>query len=83
MESPVPGALVGKTIRFILGDQFARLKLGDRFFFDLANQAGSFSIGIVLDYIYYFRSMISRLGGFLNKFLDFRGMYYVVFVFGQ
>ena len=42
LENPVPGALVGKTIRFILGDQFARLKLGDRFFFDLANQAGSF-----------------------------------------
>ena len=47
LENPVPGALVGKTIRFILGDQFARLKLGDRFFFDLANQAGSFNIGIL------------------------------------
>ena len=46
LETPVPGALVGKTIIFVLGDQFARLKLGDRFFFDLENQAGSFSIGI-------------------------------------
>ena len=47
LENPVPGALVGKTIRFILGDQFARLKLGDRFFFDLESQAGSFSIGSI------------------------------------
>ena len=48
LESPVPGALIGKTIIFILGDQFARLKLGDRYFFDLQNQAGSFTIGIIL-----------------------------------
>ena len=48
LETPVPGALVGKTIIFILGDQFARLKLGDRFFFDLQNQAGSFTIGICI-----------------------------------
>ena len=53
LENPVPGALVGKTIRFILGDQFARLKLGDRFFFDLANQAGSFSIGSIRLYILF------------------------------
>ena len=53
LENPVPGALVGKTIRFILGDQFARLKLGDRFFFDLESQAGSFSIGNIR-FIYYF-----------------------------
>ena len=51
LENPVPGALVGKTIRFILGDQFARLKLGDRF--DLANQAGSFSIGSIRLYILF------------------------------
>ena len=59
LENPVPGALVGKTIRFILGDQFARLKLGDRFFFDLESQAGSFSKGSIR-FIYYFLSMISR-----------------------
>ena len=45
-ENPAPGAIVGRTIGFLLGDQFARLKVGDRFFFDLQNQAGSFTIGI-------------------------------------
>ena len=47
-ENPAPGAIVGRTIGFLLGDQFARLKVGDRFFFDLQNQAGSFTIGIIL-----------------------------------
>ena len=54
-ENPAPGAIVGRTIGFLLGDQFARLKVGDRFFFDLQNQAGSFNLGtyLVPTYIYY------------------------------
>ena len=44
-ENPAPGAIVGRTIGFLLGDQFARLKVGDRFFFELQNQAGSFTLG--------------------------------------
>ena len=47
-ENPAPGAIVGRTIGFLLGDQFARLKVGDRFFFDLQNQAGSFNLGTYL-----------------------------------
>ena len=35
-------AIVGDTFLCIIGDQFARLKRGDRFFYDLGNQSGSF-----------------------------------------
>ena len=37
------GALVGDTFLCLIGDQFARLKLGDRYFYDLGGQAGSFT----------------------------------------
>ncbi|XP_037084910.1 chorion peroxidase-like [Pollicipes pollicipes] len=36
-ERPVFGAAVGPTIRCILADQFARLRWGDNFFYDLVN----------------------------------------------
>ena len=42
-ERPFRDALVGPTTLCILGDQFARLKKGDRFFYDLGGQTGSFS----------------------------------------
>lgn len=46
LEKPsTSGALVGKTFLCLIGDQFARLKLGDRYFYDLANQQGSFNLG--------------------------------------
>ena len=38
-------ALVGDTFLCLIGDQFARLKLGDRFFYDLGDQSGSFTQG--------------------------------------
>lgn len=45
MERPhSSGALVGETFLCLIGDQFARLKKGDRFFYDLENQAGSFTL---------------------------------------
>ena len=43
LENPAPGALVGKTFLCIIGDQFARLKIGDRYFYDLGSQSGSFT----------------------------------------
>ena len=46
LETPVAnsGALVGDTFLCLIGDQFARLKLGDRYFYDLSNQSGSFTL---------------------------------------
>jgi len=41
------GGLVGKTFLCLIGDQFARLKKGDRFFYDLQGQAGSFTLGLL------------------------------------
>ena len=43
-------ALVGNTYRCLIADQFARLKKGDRYFYDLEGQAGSFSPGISRKY---------------------------------
>ena len=44
MENPgFNGGIVGRTFLCLIGDQFARLKKGDRFFYDLANQPGSFT----------------------------------------
>ena len=45
LEDKEPGALVGKTFLCIIGDQFARLRLGDRYFYDLQGQSGSFNLG--------------------------------------
>ncbi|KAK8752100.1 hypothetical protein OTU49_012038, partial [Cherax quadricarinatus] len=41
-ERPVPGSLLGWTFLCVVGDQFARLKKADRYFYDLAGQPGSF-----------------------------------------
>ena len=35
LERSVDDSLLGPTFKCIVGDQFARLKLGDRFFYDL------------------------------------------------
>ena len=53
MEKPRNDALVGDTFLCLIGDTFARVKWGDRFFYDLANQKGSFNLGKVFLIIEY------------------------------
>ncbi|XP_067013234.2 peroxidase isoform X2 [Anabrus simplex] len=42
-EKPKDDSLLGPTFRCIIGEQFGRTKKGDRFFYDLKGQSGSFS----------------------------------------
>lgn len=44
LERSVPGALIGPTFQCIVGDQFKRLKFGDRFWFEEGNQPNSFTL---------------------------------------
>ncbi|KAK2704787.1 hypothetical protein QYM36_016995 [Artemia franciscana] len=46
-EIAAPGSLLGPTFTCIVADQFARLRAGDRFFYDIGNQLHSFSQGNV------------------------------------
>lgn len=46
LEYPCPNAIVGPTARCIMSDVFYRLRYGDRYFFDVENQPGSFSVGM-------------------------------------
>lgn len=42
-ETPVQGSLLGHTFLCIVGDQFIRLRKGDRFYYELGNMKHSFS----------------------------------------
>ena len=51
-ERKVKGAMIGPTFQCIVADQFLRLKRGDRFFYDLAGQTGSFTEGKLSHFIW-------------------------------
>jgi hypothetical protein len=38
-------AMLGATFKCLVGDQFRRIRLGDRFWYEEPNQSGSFTIG--------------------------------------
>ena len=37
------GGLIGCTFQCLIGDVFARVKFGDRFYYEFSNQTGSFT----------------------------------------
>lgn len=45
LEKLSDGALVGPTARCLIADSFYRFKAGDRFFYDVRGQPGSFTPG--------------------------------------
>lgn len=45
LEKRVNGSLVGPSAACVIGDGFYRFRAGDRFFYDVQGQPGSFSPG--------------------------------------
>lgn len=43
LEPPAEKAMVGPTARCVIADVFYRIRYGDRFFFDVKDQPGSFT----------------------------------------
>lgn len=45
LEKPEIGSMVGPSTACVIGDSFYRFKVGDRFFYDVQGQPGSFTAG--------------------------------------
>lgn len=46
LEQIIPGGLIGETASCLVADQFRRLKLGDRFWYENGDQPNSFTPGM-------------------------------------
>lgn len=62
LEKPRSGSMVGPSTACIIGDSFYRFRAGDRFFYDILEQPGSFTIGIhvfrIIIYCYELITMV-------------------------
>jgi len=45
LEDKVPGSMLGPTGSCVIADSFYRFRNGDRFFYDVKDQPGSFTPG--------------------------------------
>lgn len=57
-EKALPGAILGPTFVCIVGDQFSRLRRGDRFFYE--EPSARFTEGMKYNTVYQIELMISR-----------------------
>lgn len=55
-EIPLTGSIAGPTLNCLIAEQFNQIKFSDRYFYELGNQAHSFTAGTAKS----FRNCISK-----------------------
>lgn len=60
-ERHIDNGLLGPVFRCIVGEQFVRTRAGDKFFYDNANQPGSFTEGILFNCYHVHNSNLINL----------------------
>jgi len=81
LEKPKKGSLVGPSTACVIGDSFYRFKVGDRFFYDVKGQPGSFSPeqikslkNITLSHVMCLSSNLDHLQKETFKYVDHKWM---------